>query len=419
MRPEEILAEADRCVKCGYCLPHCPTYARSREEGESPRGRIALIQGAVEGVVAGERLLAHLEHCLVCRACEPACPSGVHYGKLIAASRSLLRDQVPATKKLASRLELSLLSRLPYLHVVGRGAYLYQRSGLRRLMRGLGGSKFRRRDDLLPALDEPEQWRECYPPKGEPLGRVGLFTGCVSRLADQSALRAAVKVLNRIGIEVVVPKTQACCGAMALDGGEPEEAERLAEINRQAFAAAGLDDLVTIASGCGSHLAEYGQRGPAMPCRVWDISAYLRQLPQRHQLQLRPLNIRVAIHTPCTLKNVLGQGDAPLELLQAIPKIDLFPLPENGLCCGAAGRHLLTQPEVAEDLRKDKLAALEKYRPQILVTSNTGCALHLAAGIRDMGLRMDIMHPVELLAEQLADRGENQPNSSANLRSDP
>ncbi len=412
MRPEEILAEADRCVKCGYCLAHCPTYAHSREEGESPRGRIALIQGAVEGVVAGERLLAHLEHCLVCRACEPACPSGVHYGKLIAASRSLLRDQARATKNLTSRLELSLLSRLPYLHFVGRGAYIYQRSGLRRLMRGLGGSKFRHRDDLLPVLADLEQWRECYPPQGEPLGRVGLFTGCVSRLADQNALRASVKVLNRAGLEVVIPKTQVCCGAMALDGGEREEAERLAGVNRQAFAATGVDSMVTIASGCGSHLAEYGERGPAMPCRVWDISAYLRQLPQIRQLIFRPLEKRVAIHTPCTLKNVLGQADAPQELLQTIPGIDLFPLPENGLCCGAAGRHLLTQPEIAEELRKDKLAALEKSRPEILVTSNTGCALHLAAGIRSSGLEIAVMHPVELLAQQLADTGESQPDSA-------
>jgi glycolate oxidase iron-sulfur subunit len=228
-----------------------------------------------------------------------------------------------------------------------------------------------------------------------------LFTGCVGRLADQPALLAAVQVLNGAGVEVVVPNRQACCGAMALDGGEAEEADRLAEINRRAFAEAGLDGLVTVASGCGSHLADYGQRGPGMPCKVWDISAYLRQLPQLQELKLRPLPKRVAVHTPCTLKNVLGTADAPMEILGQIPEIDLFPLPENGLCCGAAGRYLLRHPEIADGLRNDKLGALEKSRPQILVTSNTGCALHLAAGIREAGMKIKVMHPVELLAQQL------------------
>jgi glycolate oxidase iron-sulfur subunit len=141
-----------------------------------------------------------------------------------------------------------------------------------------------------------------------------------------------------------------------------------------------------------------------MPCKVWDISAYLQQLPQLQELKLRPLAKRVAIHTPCTLKNVLGTADAPMELLQRIPEIDLLPLPDNGLCCGAAGRYLLHQPQIADGLRDDKLSALEKCRPQILVTSNTGCALHLAAGIRGTGMDIEVMHPVELLTQQLDTR---------------
>jgi glycolate oxidase iron-sulfur subunit len=355
----------------------------------------------VEGVVAGERLHAHLEHCLACRACEPACPSGVRYGNLIAAARSLMREEQPASRKFTSRLGLLLLSRLPYQRFTPWGAYLYQRSGLRRLIRNIAGARLRRRDNLLPPLERPVTWREHYPAAIETSGRVGLFTGCVGRLADQRALLAAVQVLNSIGIEVVVPKQQACCGAMALDAGETEEAARLAEINRRAFAEAGVDAVVTVASGCGAHLAEQRGQGPHLPCDVWDISAYLRQLPQLQELKLRPLGKRVAVHTPCTLKNVLGSADAPMEILRQIPEIDLLPLPENGLCCGAAGRYLLSQPEIADGLREDKLSALEKSRPQILVTSNTGCALHIAAGIREAGMEIEVMHPVELLAQQL------------------
>jgi glycolate oxidase iron-sulfur subunit len=325
----------------------------------------------------------------------------VHYGNLIAAARSLLREQQTATKRFTSRLELFLLSRLPYWRFSGWAAYLYQRSGLRRLVRRIGGNRLARQDNLMPELEKPTRWRQHYLPAGESYGRVGLFTGCISRLADQRALLAAIKVLNSTGLEVIVPKRQTCCGAMALDAGEPDEAQRLALINSRAFAGLELEAMVTVASGCGAHLVEHGKQGPGLPGKIWDICAYLSQHPRLRKLKLRPLKKRVAIHTPCTLENVLGTTDAPMEILRQIPEINLFPLPENGLCCGAAGRYLLQQPEIADGLRDDKLRALEQSRPQILLTSNTGCALHLAAGIREAGLEIEVMHPVELLARQL------------------
>jgi glycolate oxidase iron-sulfur subunit len=225
---------------------------------------------------------------------------------------------------------------------------------------------------------------------------VGLFTGCVSRITEQPALQSAITILNHLGVEVVVPADQGCCGAMHQSIGDETTADSMAQHNHQLFAASGVDTVVTVASGCGAQLAE-----SSAELTVADISSYLLELPGIDTMELQPLNRRVAIHTPCSLKNVLKSAAGPLHLLRNIPQIELFPLPDNGLCCGGAGHYLLTQPETADALRRDKLDALQKSRTEILVTSNSGCALHLAAGIRDAGLNIEVLHPVELLARQL------------------
>ncbi len=393
VHPREILAEADRCVKCGYCLPHCPTYMQFLHEGDSPRGRIALIQGALDGILAGDRLQMHLDRCLLCRACETACPSGVRYGKLLIAARAL--QQEPLLRRQARRLQLALLSHLPYLYPANWLAYLLQRSGLPHLATLLGG-KVRRSVALLPPLQPPVRWLQSYPPDGNSLGRVGLFTGCVSRVTEQRALQATITLLNHLGIEVIVPAAQGCCGAMHQSAGDEIAASSMAQHNHQIFAASGIDTIVTVASGCGAQLAESGGE-----LTVADISSYLLGLPGIGSIELQPLKRRVALHTPCSLKNVLDAAAGPLHLLQSIPDIELFPLPDNGLCCGGAGHYLLTQPDIADALRQDKLNALRESRAEILVTSNSGCALHLAAGIRKARLNIEILHPVELLARQL------------------
>ena len=402
MEPEQILAEADRCVKCGYCLPHCPTYALSADEGESPRGRIALIQGLIQGAVDTPRLHEHLDSCLACRACEAACPSEVRYGELITAVRAVQKTVGQAPGPL-HRLGLHLLSRAPYLKVSSSLAGIYQRLGGAALVNRLGGKTLGRLNGLMPTRISATSWKETYPANGESLGRVGLFTGCIGRIADRPALEASIRTLNRVGYEVVIPSNQVCCGAMHLHSGDSAEAKSLKERNQSAFSEHKLDAILGVATGCSSHLQEYSEDGTPLTAPVLDISSFLCNTPGVREIHLKPLNKRVAIHTPCSMKNILGDAPAPHRLLQQIPDIELFPLPENGLCCGAAGLYLITHPDSADHLREDKIDALRNSRAEILVTSNTGCALHMAAGIRAAGMKIEVLHPVELLARQLMD----------------
>jgi glycolate oxidase iron-sulfur subunit len=402
MTPEQMLTEADRCVKCGYCLPHCPTYALSADEGESPRGRIALIQALIQGNVDSERLHRHLDSCLACRACEPVCPSEVRYGQLITAVRAVQAEGGRRAGAL-HKAGLFLLSGAPYIQPMAGLLAGYRRLGLASLGQRLGGAAARRLHALLPNGIRSHRWNRVYPAAGDPMGRVGLFTGCIGRITDQPALIAGIRVLNRLGYEVVVPPDQRCCGAMHLHSGDAAAAENLARTNRKAFAGQELEAILGVATGCSARLMDYSPQGAPLAAPVMDISSFLCETPGIDKLELRPLDSLVTIHTPCSMRNILRETSAPRRLLQQIPGIELQGLQDNGLCCGAAGLYLLTHPENADRLRRDKIGALQQSRAEILVTSNTGCALHLAAGARAAGMEIEVLHPVELLVRQLAD----------------
>jgi len=389
--PEQLLHESDLCVKCGFCLPHCPTYQITQDEGDSPRGRIALIQAVVSGQLQGTpQLHAHLDRCLGCRACERACPSAVKYGRLIDGIRGIRNHQGGAIGGWVGKMLLNLVSK-PLLLSIGARLLCYRYLGS--TLKQFGGERLQRFFGLCSDISQPAKWRSLYLPTGKKIGRVGLFLGCVSRFSDQAALQSAVKVLNHLGWEVVVPPNQACCGAIYQHAGEPAAAQKLKAQNQTAFGGQPLEAVLTIASGCGVHIKECVD----LPAPIFDVSNFLNQHAWPDVVALKPLLQRVVVHDPCSQRT----AGSIYQLLDRIPNIELIPLAGNNLCCGAGGINLLTEPQMADALLAPKLASLRDCQATILLTSNTSCALHFSAGIRKAGLNIEVLHPIQLLERQL------------------
>lgn len=400
---EALLADADICVKCGLCLPHCPTYIKTRNENESPRGRIALIQAWAGGKLeASEKLMGHIDNCLLCRSCERVCPAVVPYGRLIDNFRS------QRYIKNHSSLALSLLKRVSHNKTANRlaqsGLRLYQASRLQKTARFLKLPHLLRLNKIDRLLPDAEHFnaietKPYFPATTAVKGSVGLFVGCMGSLLDHATVAAAITVLTTVGFNVYVPEQQTCCGALAMHDGDSEKAAQLAAENCAAFGQTQLDAIVTIASGCGGQLKEYKQRSVAD--KVFDISHFLSQSGVDLRECLQPLTKTVCLHTPCLLKNVMREEQGALKLLQQVPGIKIIPLPETLPCCGSAGSYMLDHPAMAKTLLEDVLSAGLEMSADYFVSSNIGCALHIAAGLRERGIVMKVVHPVVLLARQL------------------
>ena len=390
---------ADRCVKCGLCLPYCPTYGLAGVEGESPRGRISLMQGLATGQLEpGAMLVEHLESCLGCRACEPVCPANVPYGELIDAGRALLVER--GVRPPAARRMLGGLLRRPRL--LARLARLARLPGAPALAGMLGGLPARAAS-LLPTTARPPQWAATptdapavAPAEGAPTrGEALLFAGCVGAAIDGRTLDDTRRVLAAAGWRVRMPRDQGCCGAIDLHAGRPAAAQALASRNLAAFPGSG--PVVPCASGCAATLLEYarlaGADGARFASRIKDPAELLAEA----ELPLGPgAYPNVVLHVPCTQRNVTGTAAATRRLLARIPGITLRELPAG--CCGAAGETFITHPAMADALLAPLLAALSKDPPSALVTSNIGCAMHFAAGLKRAGLAVPVLHPASVLA---------------------
>lgn len=390
----ELLRLADQCVKCGYCLPACPTYLKTRNEADSPRGRIALIQGWVSGELQMSPALArHLDGCLTCRACETACPSLVAYGRLADGTKARRVTLRSAWRRALARQALQGLSSATLNRRLAQLAGAYVSSGLARFAQGLRAARLplaRSYHRLAIAMAESARRQIARTPADPDFD---LFVGCMGSSTQGAAIEAAIAVCQRLGLKARIPAEPDCCGAILRHNGFPEEALRHRE------ASARLHEhrpLVGIASACIAELREQ----PGLS-ETREICAFIAEQPWPSALTLKPLVRRVLVHEPCSHRNLLGGTQAVYRLLERIPGLDVSPMPGNEHCCGAAGTYLLQQPKMSGALLEDKLRPLRELRPHVVVTTNPGCALHLLGGIREAGLAIEVCHPVELIARQL------------------
>ncbi|MBU6199074.1 MAG: (Fe-S)-binding protein [Xanthomonadaceae bacterium] len=394
-----ITALAGQCVKCGLCLPHCPTYRLAGTEAESPRGRIAFAQALAERHLgATPSVLEHLDNCLACMACERVCPSQVKYGELIATTRAWLRDTGAAPRGalslgglLAHPRLLGTLLRMANLPGPRR---ILQSRVMRALLRPFGTDRAVAELPRLPRI-EVQPSRAPEPPRA----RVGLFLGCVAASVDRDVHAAARTLLQALDYAVVLPSAQGCCGALALHNGDAAQAARLGETLRSLFGGAGVDAVLVSASGCFGTLRDHVFADS--PVRVREIHEFLDADAHIGTLKFRPLAERIALHTPCTQRNVACADGAIARLLARIPQLQIEALHAPPGCCGAAGDYFLHHPETADALRAQTLDSALATQAQSLVTSNVGCRIFLANGLRERTAGIPVMHPVVLLARQL------------------
>lgn len=381
------------------CLPSCPTYQITKNENESPRGRIALMQGVVQGeLTLTSKIKDHLDHCVSCLSCENICPSTVQYETLIDGIReyTVSKQQYTTTAKLISFFITPIFQKSVFTLL-----RLYQLGGLQTIVRKIGLLKvigLHSQEKLLPKLSPYLKLKEHYPSTSTSIGTVAFFTGCMGNLFEQKAILASIQVLNTLGYDVDVP-SQVCCGALHQHSGYSEQAERLAVQNKKSFLDANsYVAIIFSASGCGTQLKSTLKQSE-IP--VTSIMQFVYNHVQSCSLKFMAIETKnIAVHQPCSLKNSLGEDSAVIRLLNKIPSLTVTEL--SSQCCGAAGKNMLTQTNLANQIRQPLLEQIIANSPDIVVSSNIGCALHLMAGLSDEHKKeIPLIHPVELLAQSL------------------
>ena len=410
------LHKADQCVMCGLCLPYCPTYELYNTENESPRGRIALMRAvATDELLLTPQLEAHLDRCLVCRACEDVCPADVPYGELIDAARTIINNKsTPQYRHIPPETLQDNLSRLKRWRPL---LSFYQRSGLQKAARTLRLPQMlgvQQLEQLIPELPVQHKWHEYYPAIKTQRGHVALFTGCTGKILDGNTLAAGIKALTHLGYSVTIPSGQGCCGIQHQHSGLPSEARKLALNNLNSFQTDQLDAIISIASGCGAQLMEYKnltqlnqqqrQQAELFSSKMREITQFITTIDWPTDVRLKPLNKTVAVHIPCSQQYILHHQNTTHSLLERIPQLTVVSLPDNQHCCGAGGDYMLRHPHIADSLIKPKLDTLEQLKPDIIASANIGCALHFMSALKKKGVAIEVVHPITLLARQMADR---------------
>ncbi len=449
------------CVHCGFCLPACPTYTRLGVEGDSPRGRLHLMQAVAEDRLdpASRAFQTHIDRCLGCRACETVCPSGVEYGSILERAREVAaRARRPGwlTRRLlavfgserSTRWSMALgrllrATRLPALaaHVLpDRRPFRRFRTGMAMLAatvswkaprggQGNGGPARSSRGErphhrsaarspsLAGGTDDAPGAAASAPVRASAaagsdegaeafVADVALLRGCVQEGLFGRVNDATVRVLQSNGFRVHPVEGQGCCGALHAHGGDLERARELARQNIDAFEASGVDRVVVNAAGCGAVMKEYGELladDPAYALRAAALAEGVRDvselLESRGPVTGAPLPMKATYDAPCHLLHGQGIDAAPLAVLAAIPEMELVPLRGADECCGGAGIYGITHPDLGGRICADKVAAVQETGAGVVATGNPGCIMQIGGGLRMAGSGCRAVHPVELLDE--------------------
>ena len=448
---QRVRSAAKDCVHCGFCLPACPTYQLWGEEMDSPRGRIHLVSQLLDGAPLTAATAAHFDRCLGCMACMTACPSGVQYDQIIEAAREWTETAgggvggspgagLPETaaavapggaepqtrRSLSERLtRAAIFALFPYrrrLRVAIAPLRLAQRTGADRLLArsGLVAALSPAADKALRLAPPPGrrmpsgQLPSRVAARGQRRAVVGMLTGCVQSVFYPGVNAATARVLAAEGCDVIIPRSQGCCGALSLHSGRSAEGIRFARQTIETFEAAQVDVIVVNSAGCGSTMKEYSRlfgqlaadggsaeaastaaRAAALSSRVRDLAEFLDALgpvAERH-----PVQVRAVYHDACHLGHAQGITAAPRSLLRAIPGLDLAELRDAGVCCGSAGVYNLLQRDAAAALGARKADSVAASGASLLISANPGCTLQISAALAERGVTLRTAHTAEIL----------------------
>lgn len=413
--------ELMNCTRCGFCLPSCPTYIETGEdEVHSPRGRIALMKGLVDGVIEpSEEVKRSIDMCLGCRACEPVCPSGVKFGHLLEQAR----DAIYQTNKQSAVTKLTR-------HIVFKGLFphqnrmvnltalvgFYQRSGIQTIANKTGLMKvipenLRAMENVLPQVPKRKEMKQ-RPTHLESLipqkKRVAFFSGCLMDTIFMHTNDSTMKLLQYAGCEIVIPTTQGCCGALHGHSGEQDQSIVMAKKNIEAFEKDNIDYIITNAGGCGAFLNDYDyllknepewdERAKLFSNKIKDISSILMELNfNNSNLQLDEQI--VTYQDSCHLKNGQKTFLEPRQLLESIKGVEFVEMTDAGRCCGSAGIYNIVESDMSMQILDHKMEQARKTKAKTIVTANPGCLLQMKLGIEREGLsdEVEAVHLVDFL----------------------
>jgi len=415
--------ELENCMRCGFCLPVCPTYIQSGyDETQSPRGRIALMKGIVDGEIEpDEDIEQTLNECLGCRACEPACPAGVNYGQLLEEARDIFNQNKKHSYPARMVRKTVFEGLFPFqnrMENVTSLLGLYQRSGLQKVTRKIGFMKLfpetmATMEKVLPKVSTRKEMRSrptYYENKNAPKATVAFFKGCLMDTMFMETNKATIELLQKVGCEIAVPDTQNCCGALHGHAGEKTKAKELAKENIAAFEEVNADFIITNAGGCGAFLHDYGHllkddpewvdRAASFAEKIKDITAILVEL-DFHKMHLKLPDQVVTYQDSCHLRNGQKTFAEPRLLLQSIDGLHYEEMNDAARCCGSAGIYNIVHSELSMKHLDYKMEQVKDTAAATIVTTNPGCLLQMKLGIEREGLsdKMRAVHIVELLIE--------------------